>query len=59
MRLAAQVRGGFYPAHEKAVAYAASFLQAPVGDPYSILDPCAGEGAALRQLSELLSCPRA
>lgn len=56
MRLAAQVRGGFYPAHEKAVAYAASFLQAPVGESFTILDPCAGEGAAIRQLGELLGC---
>jgi len=57
MRLAAQVKGGFYPAHEEAVAHAASFLQAPIGESFTILDPCAGEGAALRQLSELLSCP--
>lgn len=58
MRLAAQVKGGFYPAHEEAVAHAASFLQAPPGEPFTILDPCAGEGAALRQLSELLGCPQ-
>lgn len=57
MRLAAQVKGGFYPAHEEAVAHAASFLQPPTGEPFNILDPCAGEGAALRQLSELLACP--
>src|SRR5437879_2447100 len=54
MRLAAQVKGGFYPVHEQAVVHAASFLQAPVGEPFTILDPCAGEGAALRQLSALL-----
>lgn len=59
MRLAAQVRGGFYPACEKAVACAASYLQAPVGQSFTILDPCAGEGAALRQLGELLHCPQA
>lgn len=57
MRLAAQVRGGFYPAHESAVAMAASRLQPPSGEPFTILDPCAGEGAAIEQLGELLRCP--
>lgn len=57
MRLAAQVKGGFYPAHDRAVAHAASFLQAPVGEPFTILDPCAGEGTAIRQLGDILGCP--
>ena len=57
MRLAAQVKGGFYPAHERAVALAASYLQPPVGVKFAILDPCAGEGTAIRQLGELLRCP--
>ncbi len=56
MRLAAQTRGGFYPAHEKAVAHAAFFLRPPAGKPFAILDPCAGEGAAVCQLRELLGC---
>ena len=56
MRLAAQVKGGFYPAHEKAVAVAADFLQAPVRETFAILDPCAGDGTAIRQLGELLGC---
>lgn len=58
MRLAAQVKGGFYPAHEEAVAFAASFLQPPVSATFAILDPCAGEGAAIRQLGESLGCPQ-
>ena len=58
MRLAAQMRGGFYPAHPDAIAHAASFLRPPLA-PFSILDPCAGEGAAVRQLAELLGCPPA
>ncbi|MFN4259524.1 MAG: DUF6094 domain-containing protein [Gemmataceae bacterium] len=58
MRLAAQLKGGFYPAHEKAVDLAASFLQAPVGEKFAILDPCAGEGTAIRQLGEMLDCPQ-
>ena len=57
MRLAAQARGGFYPVHEAAVAHAASFLQAPPGGEFTILDPCAGEGIALRRFAELLGCP--
>lgn len=58
MRLAAQVRGGYYPAHPEAIAYAASFLRAPVGQPFAILDPCAGTGEAIAQLGEALGCPK-
>jgi hypothetical protein len=57
MRLAAQLKGGFYPAHEKAVALAVSFLKASVGEKFAILDPCAGEGTAIQQLGEMLDCP--
>jgi hypothetical protein len=57
MRLAAQMRGGFYPAPPEVVAHAATFLRPPVDQLFSMLDPCAGEGAALRQLGELLGCP--
>lgn len=57
MRLAAQARGGFYPAHEAAVRHIASFLRSP-RSPFAILDPCAGEGAAIRQLGGLLGCPQ-
>ena len=57
MRLAAQACGGFYPAHEKAIAHVASYLRAPMAERFAILDPCAGEGKALRQLGELLECP--
>ena len=58
MRLAAQMRGGFYPAHAEAVAHAATFLRPPDKKPFTIVDPCAGEGAAIRQLGELLGCPQ-
>lgn len=57
MRLAAQARGGFYPAHPSAIALAAACLRPPPDGPFSILDPCAGDGEALRQLGELLACP--
>jgi hypothetical protein len=53
------MRGGFYPAPPEAVAHAAALLRAPAGQGFTILDPCAGEGAALRQLGELLGCPQA
>ncbi len=56
MRLAAQACGGFYPAHEDAIAHIASLLQGPSSERFAILDPCAGEGNALRQLAELLNC---
>jgi predicted RNA methylase len=56
MRLAAQMRGGFYPAPPDAVSYAATFLCPPVGHEFSILDPCAGEGAAILQLADMLGC---
>jgi predicted RNA methylase len=59
MRLAAQLRGGYYPASPEAVAYAATFLRLPENQPFAILDPCAGEGAAFRQLGGLLNCPPA
>jgi hypothetical protein len=57
MRLAAQMRGGFYPAPPQAIAHAATFLRPRCG-PFTILDPCAGEGAAIKQLGELLGCPQ-
>jgi len=52
------MKGGFYPAHAEAISHAATFLRAPDGQPFTICDPCAGEGAAIRQLGELLSCPQ-
>jgi hypothetical protein len=56
MRLAAQMKGGFYPASQEAVSLAATFLRPPALGPFAILDPCAGEGAAIRQLRDLLGC---
>src|SRR5579862_7380437 len=57
MRLAAQMRGGFYPAPTEAIAHAGTFLRAP-RQAFSICDPCAGEGAAIKQLGDLLGCPQ-
>jgi hypothetical protein len=58
MRLAAQMRGGFYPAPKETISHAARLLHPPKNASFSILDPCAGEGAAINQLGEMLDCPR-
>jgi predicted RNA methylase len=58
MRLAAQMRGGFYPAAPQAVAHAAQFLRPPKRGSFAIADPCAGQGDAIRQLGALLGCPQ-
>jgi Uncharacterised methyltransferase family (DUF6094) len=57
MRLAAQLKGGYYPAPAQAVAYACTLLRPPLDSPFVIFDPCAGAGAALSQLAETLGCP--
>jgi hypothetical protein len=56
MRLAAQLRGGYYPAPPQAILHAATFLRPPANAGFTMLDPCAGEGAAVKQLGELLGC---
>lgn len=56
VRLAAQMRGGFYPAHETAIAHAILFLRPPINEPFAILDPCAGQGEAIRQIGQSLGC---
>jgi Uncharacterised methyltransferase family (DUF6094) len=56
MRLAGQGRMGFYPCPPEAVELAASMLRAPANEPVALLDPCAGEGLAIKQLAETLGC---
>src|SRR5437870_12391550 len=56
VRLAARETAGYYPATEQAVAHLATYLVPPRG-PWSMLDPCAGRGAAARQLATILCCP--
>lgn len=56
MRLAAQAKAGFYPAHPYAVDLALARLK--LADPTvltPILDPCAGAGAALFQIAKALN----
>lgn len=59
MRLAGQFKCGFYPAPPAALAMIAKRLRAPEGKPFRIIDPCAGEGLALRQLGDALALPPA
>jgi hypothetical protein len=56
MRLAGQLKGGFYPAPADAVAMAASRLKI-VTKETAILDPCCGKGAALHDFGTLLKLP--
>src|SRR5215470_20105753 len=51
MRLAAQAKLGFYPAPPGAVAEAMKYLRGPAFETGFALDPCAGKGDALAQLS--------
>jgi hypothetical protein len=62
VRLAAQAKLGFYAAHEDAVAAICRHLErGPIrGDEareFNVLDPCAGEGLALRQIAAHLDIP--
>jgi len=52
------MRGGFYPAHPEAVAHVATLLRPPEREPFAMLDPCAGEGTAIKQIGMLLGCPQ-
>ena len=59
MRLAGQIRHGFYPAPPEAIAGILKHLRRPVEpdprfkvDDVNILDPCAGEAKALVQIAE-------
>ncbi len=56
MRLAAQAKGGYYAAAPEAVDKALQFLRPPKDGPFNIIDPCCGEGFALKQLADGLGC---
>jgi hypothetical protein len=51
MRLEARVKMGYYPTPTPVVDRIRTFLSYPAGGA-SLLDPCCGEGAALRRLAE-------
>ena len=50
-RLMSQIRGGYYAAAPAAVAAVLDRLRPPDAGECVVLDPCAGEGQALRQLA--------
>jgi predicted RNA methylase len=56
MRLVAQTKLGFYPAHPDAISLVLGHLRVPEGEVH-ILDPCCGEGKAIEQIREGLGIP--
>lgn len=52
MRLAGQLKGGFFPAPPEAVALALDRLNVPRNRKPLIFDPCCGRGAAIKQLAD-------
>ena len=63
MRLAAQAKQGYYPAHPLAIAQIAKHLTLRPPDPNKkhdqcyALDPCAGKGWAIKELAEAIGLP--
>lgn len=63
MRLAAQAKAGFYPAHPKAIEGIAAHLKCRPPDPNkkydtcTALDPCSGKGLAIHQLTQAIGIP--
>src|SRR5260370_25024510 len=55
MRLAGRAVGGFFPCPPEAVALIADLLHSPEVV-FCLVDPCAGKGAAVKQLAEALRC---
>lgn len=61
MRLAAQAKGGYYPAPGRVVDMIADLIRADAGygrrrlDTLRLLDPCCGEGLAARRLADRLT----
>ena len=57
-RLASQVKGGFYAAHPAAIEAVLSRIETSGAGPWNVLDPCAGEGAAIAQIGHTLNAQR-
>ncbi len=58
MRLAGQQKAGYFPIPPEAMAFLVKFI-APPSDPAAVrlLDPCCGQGAAIKQLAGALRVP--
>jgi hypothetical protein len=55
MRLEGQKKGGFFPASNELVGEVCKLLTTP--STFSLLDPCCGEGEALKTLAYATGCP--
>lgn len=53
-RIASEAKGGFYPTPPEEMALAIARLRVEEGFTVNLLDPCAGTGAALRQIADYL-----
>lgn len=51
-RLASEAKGGFYPTPPEEMAHILKFLHVDQGAELTFLDPCAGEGKALKQMAD-------
>ena len=56
MRLAAQAKMGYYPTPSLVVSLISGILVRNSPGNIRILDPCTGEGTALKEVSEFLNC---
>jgi tRNA1(Val) A37 N6-methylase TrmN6 len=56
MRLAGRIKMGYYPTPLSVVERIKSFIACPENQPINALDPCCGEGLALKNLFEGFKC---
>ena len=56
MRLAGRVKMGYYPTPLSIVDRIKSFIAVPESQPANAFDPCCGEGLALKQFADDLTC---
>jgi len=54
-RLASEAKGGFYPTPENEMRQVCGFFSIELGTTAALLDPCAGEGEALKTLADHLT----
>jgi len=56
MRLAGRIKMGYYPTPISVIERIKSFIACPENQPINALDPCCGEGLALKNLTEDSNC---
>lgn len=58
MRLAGQVKAGYFPAPPEAIAHVMSYIDPPAdGGAVTIFDPCMGRGDAIKQFADAWNVP--